>query len=68
MMTDKEFKAIRKKVNEMKKTLKAIDEEGNLDSDNEVRLTRALREMARDVDSMTTNVLNRVLNTQYYGE
>ena len=67
-MTDKEFKAIRKKVNEMKKPLKAIDEEGNLDSDNEVRLTRALREMARDVDSMTTNVLNRVLNTQYYGE
>lgn len=60
MMTSDEFKRIRRTVNDMKRILREIDEQGSLDTDKERTLTAALREKAMEVERMTSDVLNRV--------
>lgn len=59
MMTDNEFKTIRRTVNDMKRILKEIDECGQAYPETERNLTLSLQEKAHEVASMTITILNR---------
>lgn len=60
MMTDKEFKQLKKLSNAMRKNLKQIDDDGERHTTQEIYSLRELQDNANALLQMTYAILNRV--------